>query len=53
MWLEEGMAECRPTGWRSVAASALHRLLSKSSDLAREAVNCNAVLGAYVWFKAV
>jgi hypothetical protein len=25
----------------------------KSNDLAREAVNCNARLGAYVWFKAL
>ncbi len=30
-----------PTGWRSVAASALQKLLSKTDDLAREAVNCN------------
>ena len=37
--------ETRPTAWRSVAASALLRLLLKKGDLAREAVNCNAVLG--------
>jgi len=25
----------------------------KINDLAREAVNCNAMLGTYVWFKAL
>ena len=34
----------RRTGWRSVAASAGINLL-KNTDLAREVVNCNAVLG--------
>ncbi len=32
------------TGWHSVAASAPGEAF-KSNDLAREAVNCNAVLG--------
>jgi hypothetical protein len=35
----------RPTAWRSAAASALHQTPSKTSDLAREAVSCNAMLG--------
>ena len=34
----------RPTGWRSVAASAA-QIFPKNTDLVREAVNCNAVLG--------
>jgi hypothetical protein len=25
----------------------------KKGPISREAVNCNAVLGAYVWFKAL
>jgi hypothetical protein len=35
----------RPTVWRSVAASAPGDHLQKANDLAREAVNCNAVFG--------
>jgi hypothetical protein len=31
--------------WRSRAASALHRITSKSDDLAREAISWYAVLG--------
>jgi hypothetical protein len=34
----------RPTAWRSAAAGALlHRLLSKTGDLARAAVGCMGV----------
>src|SRR5215212_6161918 len=36
---------CRPTAWHSAAASALHRITSKTNDLGREAVCCNAGLG--------
>jgi hypothetical protein len=37
-----------PTAWRSAAASALNETPSKSTDLAREAVSCNAGLGLAV-----
>jgi len=35
----------RPTCWHSVAASAPGDGSQNANDLAREAVNCNAVLG--------
>jgi hypothetical protein len=39
-----------PTDWHSVAASALGAASQKATDLAREAVNCNAMFGgAYLW----